>query len=270
MKKGIAIIILGIILLNAVFISGVEIKIKTLHNHKLSVQILETGQVYNLLDSYHKSSGTEGEVIISPQLSAAEVDLKLTLSFNGQTTFMGRMNKVSILNPVTIDFTTSEPKIIQEAPPVTEPIANLTNETIANETEVLNETLETVEIKESKLMMTGLNILEKTKELALSKMTYYVVGGFFIMIILGFGVVLVIKKKPFHRSSETFKVTPLSALVGAGSDDRDSRLIEAERKIKEAQAELENIRDKKRKLKEAQDRYEASRAELERLKKEDN
>ncbi len=129
-------------------------------------------------------------------------------------------------------------------------------EEIVEESEVVEET------KESG-MLTGFSIKDTTKSVVSSKITYYVLGGFLIALM----IIFVAKKKLKSRKGGTyidFKVKPRMP-----SMNKDDELADAEKKLGEAKEELDDIKNRKGKLEETKKRFEKDKAELEKLEKED-
>lgn len=270
------IIVFMIILSCSVFAN--EVKIKTIPTHRIALQVLASGEMYNVLESFPFKETGDGQVTYNIQTSTNKVDLKITVSYMGQTKVMERVKDIDNTKPINLVFLPGDIRVVEDTP---KPVVNTTTETntsVVNESVVKNvdntqETTAISDIENNKTagFLTGLNIVnvyEPLKKIASNKMFYYVIIGILAIGILAFIMkMVVIKKKPGE-----IRVTPLSSLTGGSSSDytiKDSQLLEAERKIKLAQEELESIKQRRRKVSEAQQRYEQAKKELEDARKDE-
>src|SRR3989344_3923812 len=78
--KNQVVLVLSLFLLFAIpFISATDTKITvtTLPNHDVDISVLRHGQVYSLIESYHKNSGSNGNVSITVSTTEAEFDARV-------------------------------------------------------------------------------------------------------------------------------------------------------------------------------------------------
>ena len=100
----------------------------------------------------------------------------------------------------------------------------------------------------------------------------YVVGAVVIVFAIIFGFSFIKRKiGGIHFGGSSARSG--GDIVLKGKEDKESRgyadkaLLDAERKIKEAQATIDNIMNRKKRLADAERKFEESRRELEKLKK---
>ncbi len=182
------------------------------------------------------------------------------------------------LNPTTKTTPTPEPE--PEPEPTPAETTDNTNTTDTSDTSETSDSTETTETEE----VSGINGSAITDNVSgNSNLIYIIVFGIISLLMLGAIIFLYInnqklKKKDtgfYHppgespKKPEEEKSDPVKSkltLKLKGSDD--AALEEAERKIKEAQQEIESIRNKKRRLEEAERKFESAQKELEQAKKE--
>jgi len=142
--------------------------------------------------------------------------------------------------------------------------SEITNETAEDETEEDNETITELEnqTQEENESITGLAISEEGKKVFLNK-TYYIIGVIILLVIVIFIVTrkVIMNKAPPHLTKKGYG-------DNAAAIYRD--LVRTERKLKNAQAEINRFKNKG-KIQKAERKLEEDRKELERLRKgEDN
>ncbi len=254
-----------------------DITIKTRPSREVTLNIINP-TTEDLIKSIEGTSDKEGKAYMNFSVEKAIVDLAVIVRFDGKITSFKKFTGYSTSGPISIDLTT--PPIIT---------LNLTNSSQNNQTENKNETLvqpinpianqvnnsnNTAEIIESSNLsainssVSGFSIFDITnpiKSVISSKITYYIIGGLFAVAILVFIMKLIIVKR---RSGEFGGFKPWPRISGHSDYTiKDRQLLEAERKIKQAQEELEAIKQRKRKLVEAEARYEEAKRELEKARK---
>tara|TARA_Y100000310_G_scaffold330452_1_gene402103 strand:- start:5317 stop:6084 length:768 start_codon:yes stop_codon:yes gene_type:complete len=246
-----------------------QINIKTLSNHRVSVTVREAENFRSNLGSFHKDTG-EGDLTITTSVSVDKIDLVLQLKKDGVNILSEKATNISVGFPVYINLIPGEFSWSDENPNV-EPEVNETEET--NETEVEEEVVEEEpeiseeEIEEEKESgkITGF-VVDGTKNIVTSKITYYTIGAIFGLAILFFIVVYSKKKLKNKKGSYIdFKVK---------DDDKEksvknAELEDAEKKLNEAKRELDDIKNRKSKLQEAKENFEKAKKELDKAEKED-
>ncbi|MEK6872883.1 MAG: hypothetical protein AABW90_02640 [Nanoarchaeota archaeon] len=241
---------------------ALDISIKTLPNHKISI-IIRAAEQLSSLDSYHQETG-DGNVFISSEVSEDPVDLLVTLKKDDINILNKKFEGVSTAKLININFVPGEEIGIVAKEEKNETPAKITEsnasvqtsndtERTTNQTSETNESVEGVE----KPGVTS-KAIENIKNIATSKTTYYIIAGIVAIAILFFAV-------RFARdrfSPENFRVTKLSSI-----SSHDKRLEDAERKLDSAKKELDEIKDRKKRLQEAKERFRRDQKELEGLEK---
>jgi hypothetical protein len=208
-------------------LASVDIKVKTVPDHRLSVIIRDVGKLVTL-DSHHQGTG-DGEVAISSFVSKSEVDIQVILrSIDVHGKFIDMIKEKfegvptgEVINIKLIPGETAE--IVSSFDEPEEEVEELVQE--SPEEEVVEEKIEESDI-------TG----EATKNLGdfNSKVVYYVIG---VALLLLIGFYLVKNRKKMGKSG--FKVVKFS-----DDDDKDEyekRVKVAEMKLKEAQEALSKL-----------------------------
>jgi len=279
MKKRVYI---GIFIINLILITNIlayesTITVKTgLPNHLIEFKPAnpDTGKA---ITSLTKTADSSGVVVFDYNLD--EVRIKMGFqAFNNAGRNVNFLNGKPIIffrnvildKFVDIDLNKAEPSIEiysgKTEEEQEEELIEETEEEIVEEREneeaieeVVAEDVPAEEQSESS-PLTG-RAIESVKNIALSKKTYYILGGIIILLIA-----FIFFKKKINKKGN-FKIIKLSEIKKNKEKlkDTDDRLEDAEKKLKEAKEELDEIRDKKNKLKEVQERLERDKEELKKL-----
>lgn len=279
-------VILILFLLVIPTILALDINIKTLSNHRISIIIREAEKLTSL-ESFHKDTG-DGNVLVTSLVNKPEIDLIVTLKKDGVNILNQKFESISTAKPINIDFIPGSIELILGEP---ESAVNETNETEENltetagtnvdvsvevtneseETETTEETTPTTETQTEEVEgekgkgITGAAI-SGIKSVATSKITYYVIGGIFILGVLFF-VVFIVKKKLKFKGGHYINFRIGNTNETKISTSHDKRLAEAEKKLEEARKDLDYIKNRKSRLEEVRKRFEQDKKELERLER---
>ncbi|MDD5191553.1 MAG: hypothetical protein PHH54_02795 [Candidatus Nanoarchaeia archaeon] len=133
----------------------------------------------------------------------------------------------------------------------------------------LTETTQTQEVMPETKEDTALTgaVIEGTKSVFNSKITYYIVGGIFILGVLVLVTFILRKKLEGKGTYINFRVKEGKTDGSISKQIHDKRLAAAERKLEEAKKELDYIKNRKSKLDEVRMRFEQDKKELERLER---
>jgi len=260
MVSKIIIIILLILLVISPLALALDINIKTLHEHRISVIIREAEKL-TTLESFHNDTGN-GELVINAVGAREHIDLIVTLKKDGESILNQKFESISTNEPIYIDFIPGEVELTTGNLPAEE--LGTTDETV-NETEVIpeeNQTEEnTTEETENTVQsgkITGAAI-SNIKSFASSKTSYYI-GGIILAIIALLFIVHIVKRKISPKET-SIKIRKLNKDESSNS----SELENIEKKIDEAKKELDNIKNKKNRLQEVRDRIKKDQEELKQL-----
>ena len=167
--------------------------------------------------------------------------------------------------PVAVQstMTSGETSVVEEEE---EPVIEETEEDVVEEEPVIEETEEVVveeEIVESSNAITG-NVISSDKIKPILKKVAYVGGALIVGVFLLFGL-LFLKKRKSKKGTSIVKINDKKAALELTSQD-EAELMDAERRIKEAEIEINEIKNKKSELVEAEKKLEADKKRLEQLK----
>ena len=214
-----------------------SINIRTLPDHKVSVFVMNEGNP-TILNSYHVNSGA-GEVLVTHTGSEDVIDIRVKVTKDG----------ANVLNELFEGHDAGFPAYFQLIPgdisedyKADDEAKAKANESAVQEEETQNvSTNKTLEVAEEPINNTGVTGLAVSDNagIEIPKITYFIIGG----IVLALVIVLVI-----------FKMGGFSTLSKQGDNaynykpikpaDLDREIIAAERKIKEAKAELSKYQNK--------------------------
>ena len=79
------IFILLVLILSTQVISAIssEVTVKTVPNHKIMISILKPGEIYSLIESFHKETGPTGEVPITFSYEGSTFDVAVWVKKTG-------------------------------------------------------------------------------------------------------------------------------------------------------------------------------------------
>ncbi|MEN9626057.1 MAG: hypothetical protein RL557_385 [archaeon] len=257
------------------------INVKSLPDHRISIIIREAGKLTSL-ESFHKDTGT-GELVIPVTTSVDSIDIIVTLKKDSQNIINRKYEGLETGKIYYLDFIPGEDKLqTQEeidaekakeiAPVETNPTVEneetqkttadeqTDTEEPATEKEVPTETHTETQKAKTDDKLTSFALLDK-----LPVDTSWIMKiGIGLLVIIG--AIVMIKVVPAFKKEETFTVRPLSELKREmGKTHADKRIEEIEKKIHDAQRELEALRNHDSRLKEVQDRVKKDQEELRRL-----
>lgn len=237
---------------------------------------------------FKQKADSEGKVVFEYDLEPALIKMSfMAWNGNGYSTFLNGKETIFmpnvILNKfVDVDLNKKEPSfnaysdepeesavVAQNEPEDT--TENSTSSTDVNVNVEVNEeknSSETImDVNKEKIGITGAAI-GRVKSIATSKITYYIIGGIFILGVLVFVVFVLNKKLNGKGTYISFRIKEGKTEDSIGKQIHDKRLIAAEIKLEEAKKELDEIKNRKSKLDEVRMRFEQDKKELERLEQE--
>ena len=271
MKKGIF-LILAFIFLIFPLASAIDTNI-TLYTKPLvdaRLLVLDPGSTYYLLQSYPSyHTGFDGKMNVLYTGDKIELGIMVIIKKDGKNLYTNRLDNQPAGGEVKLYVLVNESDVV-------EIVSNTVNEDIQdnvnNSIELLNSSVnntplspQNLEISNSskKSIFEGLSI-SPVKEV-ISKNKNYFLGGFVFILLVFLTIIIVFKRGKFSgKRSENY------------SDDRpptilyDKKIEDAERRIKQAQKEIEelrNFRNKSSEISEARRKYEEAKRNLERVEK---
>jgi len=273
-KRIIFIFILGL-LIPIILALDTPITVKTRANPDTTIEF----------ESFEKKSDSNGEASVVFSQDIGKIAIFILVRKDGKLIINREFNNYSTGKSIILDLekkpeTQSNETINQTVLTnltnisINETLAtNLTNvtENTINETENLenNESsekniTEQIEIiNQNKTSKISGMIINGTKKVILSKITYIIVGIGFVLFLL----IFILRKKLKERNHFDFRVKHMEAGEKIKFNE-DKKIIELERKILDAKKELDYIKDRKRRVTEIEERLKKDHEELRKLKTE--
>lgn len=239
-KKFIFCLIVLVFSISFVIAASTPLIVKTVPNHKVHISVLKTGEAYSLIESFHKDSGSSGEV---------KVTLSTEDKFNIR--IWVKQNNIDVVSDSYYnEFKAGEPITLELYPDWYTPPKNETEEqnTTSNETEEQNATInvtisgsETNNETNKSSWITG-NVTAKVKDFFLNKTFYYILGAIIILVAGFYGFMFVKRNLKNKRESKSSKTTDY---LGGEKDitNAKKRIIQdAERKLFDVKKDLERLK----------------------------
>lgn len=272
-KKIFAMFLLLALTLSFANAANVNIKIKTLPDHKVLVSILEPDKVYSLIDSFIKFSDSNGDVSLAYDTSRTKIDVAVKITKDGNNVFYERFEDYDTDKPISIRMDYSE--ISGNYVPEAEKPQNVTNET----EEELNTTVNEQNITGGG-PVSGAVISDSSE--GVPGYVYFIIIGAVFVLVAGFVIVFMIRRyqvyggifKPSNDTSQpatVINMKNISSQQGAGymvgSKEESERVRVLEARIRDFQKELSSLRNDD-KIKAAERKLRMDQEELQkRLKK---
>jgi len=257
-------IILGLIVFLFVFqlvsAATTEIKVKTLPYHEVQLTPCAHGSPsFTSLGSFRETSDEYGDVVYTFDTGQTMFDLIVYVKDEyGETVISDKLTDgFNVGEPLYLEFTVGSFKLLET--PGSDPISLEENETIevesnitGNETEEIIEDVEVDEIieetnKSGESFMTG--FVTQVENIFTNKIVYYSLG---MLVLIGGVVLLIVKRKSKPKEIKIRKLSDVQS-------EKENKLEEARRKLKEAQKEIRDL--------EGKDKVDAARKKLEEDKK---
>ena len=240
------------------FVSAVdtEIKIKTLADHKVSIFVYPDDSATSI-NSFHITADSVGSVSVTHSSGHAKIDLLVKVTKDGNKVFLERFEDYIAGNPISIRVDYEEVSGTYD-PQAAAKAAAAQNTTVEENVTVAQE-------KEPSSQITG-EVVAASPESSSTAFYFVVVIGILAAIVI---VLFVIKRfMPFSQfkfGHSSPSVRPSSSPYTANLAAEERRIKEVERKIVDAQKELNVLKGQER-IKAAEKRLEMDRRELEKLK----
>ncbi len=275
----ICIVLLVFVLITIPFVSAVstQITVKTLKDHNVSIQILDPGSVYLLLDSFHnKNSGEIGEVSVATEVDKPEVSIRVMIKYGGKSVFNEKFENVKTGSPLVFEVPDQpDPEPPKNETPPSQP--NQTNATtsIANAATSPPSGEESAQIKQTEENQTEVNASVITGSF-LSRVSDKFSGvGVYILWIVGALIVLALiilggryLMRVIRKNRAFAPSLPSRRSIDHDVHAKAAELERLERKIKEAKRDVSLLLNED-KIREAERRLDEDRKVLDRLKRGD-
>ena len=269
MKKGL--IILGLLFLIFPLASAIDTNI-TLYTKPLvdvRILVLDSGSTYYLLQSYPAyHTGFDGKMNVLFSGDKSELGFFVIIKDEGKSVFSGRLDNQPAGGQINLYVLVNETDVIETVSDVSqeESLEEL-NTSINNTNYTINDSLISPEVNISnsskKSFLTGLSI-SPIKDV-FTKNKNYLLGGIVFILLVFLAMIIVLKrgKINFGKSESYSDNRPPTILY-------DKKIEDAERRIKQAQKEIQDLRNSRNKsseVSEARRKYEEAKSNLDRLEK---
>ena len=262
-KKLVLVLAVCFLLLQVVSATETEIKVKTLPFHEVQVAIMDfSGGGSSTLYRFINNSNEYGDINFTYSSNELDFHLIVFIKKNNERVIHKQFKEIYIAgDPIYIELAPAGFEFIETPVPVNETLnATIDNSTIeSNETET--EIIVDANVTENKFAIAGFVVFGE--EGLLSKKVIYYFFGIIVFLIIVFFALKVLKKKLRNSKNSGDKGD-----VGVGKGRSKEETIEdAERKIKEAREEIEEIKNEN-KIRDAKKKIIEDEKELIRLRKE--
>tara|TARA_Y100000310_G_C20689977_1_gene821598 strand:+ start:1010 stop:1807 length:798 start_codon:yes stop_codon:yes gene_type:complete len=263
MKKSVF-VLFAILLLVLPSVLAVDIDILSIGGHKAFVYLKEPG-TDNVLDILNGVTDSEGKLLLSSGFFTDSVDMKVNIvdPNNGnyiiefEDTGVDATGGIKLYLPSGSGQTATPYALGAVEDVAEEEVAEEEPEEVVEEEEVVEDVEdEVVDSEEVSAGITG-NAVSGIKDILGSKTSYYILGAIVALFALVF--VIQIGRKKLAGGPASYK-----AVKFQGRND-SKKIAHAERKLAEAKAELDEIKNRKKKLAEAKARFQKDKDELSKL-----
>jgi len=261
MKRGICFLLLAVLLVLPIASAlTTEVNVKTLENHKVFISI-QNPDTLSLIGSTSVDSGSDGKITVNVDSGGDdEINIIVKVTKDGVKIALEKFSGYANSFPVYFLVTNNQVLADYESEflDVGEVVEDVVNETVE---EVVEDVVEDP-VEESAEVGAGFvsfytGLVSSVGQRVFSKTTYYVLGA----IVLGLLIFVFIRRMPARRSS----VSPGGPAGGLGFFD-SRRIDSAERKIADAQADINKIKNKD-KIVDAEKRFQREKERLERIRR---
>jgi|TARA_B100001971_G_C18186270_1_gene535828 hypothetical protein len=258
--KNISLLLTVLLLLTIVptILADTEFKITAPNEHRISLIIREEGKL-STADSSHQNVGESGQITYTSSATAEYLDIIVTLKKEAKQIKTQKFESIKSGDTYTItivpgldttilssdELAASEAEELAEEEVVEEPAEEVVEETIENP-----ETEEEIDAQASLTAGLAINDLMPSGKFSYVIWIVIGVGALLFIIIVARSKIDLSKKSP------------------SGNID-DKRLLSAEKRIKQAQEEIEKIKNRsnnEKRLKDAQERFKKDQEEIKKLR----
>lgn len=280
-KKEIALVfvMISFCLLNFASATDTEINVKTLGDRTVSIYVLDASQTYYLLESYHLATDWRGFLSVTYSGSVSDINVRVVV----------KEDKTTILSEKFGPYKSGSPIYIQAIPgnlskdyrefEKTSPAASSSSGNVSANLSSTASSGNLSSQNNSSLNATSSNLTENTKKLKnntfggfsfikIDKKNLDLATRIIIALVLVAVLIIILKKygKRVVKYFSSIRPPHLKRSVLSSEGDVEIKLKKAEKKLEEAQREIERIK-REEKIKEVKKRLQEDLEELKRLKR---
>ncbi len=250
-------------MISLVSATNTKIQIKTIPNHKVQVAVADGTMIdFSVIQKFEATSNEYGDVSFELVSNKPKINLYVYVKKDNENVINEKYLGLSIGEPIYLELAPAWFEFIK-TPTSTQNgtlEGNATSGNVSNEIDTLVD-----EEKSNKLRVTGLAV----KDFFTNKKTLFWAGGIILVALIIFFIWKYRKK--LKRFSSNITVRKLSEMKEERQEkigDYKEVIEEAERKIKEAQSEINNLKNQGR-IREMERKLKEDQTELRRLRSED-
>ncbi len=262
MTKNFILAIMVLLLIPSVFATTTTINVVTEPFHDVTLNVLEPTSL-DALQTIEKKADNSGLMTTAYASGHSQLAFSVIIRKDGKIVVKKSFDKMTTGGSITLDAKAETTPVVTPPAPVvnTTPAANPIVNNVSNSTNQSNITGNAVSGPESNKTSWTNSFSSKT----LAKIGYYAIG-LVVLVILIIIIYWIIGKIKENRHSIRKPSVPWGHQYNASEGTSDRDLAQAERKIREAQAEIDRIRNKKAQMIDARRRFEEARRDLERFR----
>lgn len=262
-KVGFALVLFSILLTLPLALATTDITLRVGAKNSVTMNIINpnTGDAS---ESHSGNANDDGIIEFISNITSGKLTLYIIARESGKIVDTARYENVSFGSTLSFDLNDA-PVVETPVVPVTQPVTETPVANSSVETSPAEEVKTTSSEEKTNNPVSGSAIAENHK---ISKNMYYVIGVLFVVVVLGFVLSRTGAVSSFYSSAFGSKPS-----AGERKSVDEEVLANAERKIKEAQAEINRIRNQdkiknfEKKVEEEKKRVELEREKLEKLKR---
>ena len=232
-----------------------KIYVTTYSNTEVSINVLDPASSSSFL-SIDGLADISGNAVLNFTPDRMYVGMYVMIRRSGSLIMAKKFENVATNAPINLRMIKEEP-VVNTTPPATA-VVNITVDPPA--APIVNISTDTSGAENS-APITGNAVVSENSGIKIPSFVYYILGGVVLIGLLGY-----VGFKFFRRDSYA-GISSQSSVKTSVNMISNKELMEAERKLKLAQEEIDKIKHKKSRLDEAQRNFEVAKKELDKAKK---
>lgn len=257
--------LLFLLLVNVASAANTEITVKTVVNYDITINILGATEKYEFFKSFHENAGPTGKVTVVYPGEQEAIDIIVKVTQGKREVLKERFEEYVTGKQYYIEMVPGfEATISEGGDPALAPVEP--EETVEEPEEPIESPEETVEetTEDTSAGITG-NAVSKVGDFFSNSTVYFTIIGLVVGLVVIF---FVIKKVRTSQSPNQINIRKLGKSPQLSQSEISTRqeIIEAEKRIKEAQAQINKLKNEDR-IKQIEQRIANEKAELDKLQR---